>query len=192
MDSARTALRLGAEVTIVYRRSREQMPCREEEVHHAEEEGVQFKLLHNPIRIIGDDHQRVVGLECVRMELGEPDASGRRRPVPIEGSEAIFDFDTVVVAIGNKPNPLIPRTTPELEMTEWGTVVTNPETMETSIPGVFAGGDIVSGAATVILAMGQGRIAARAISAMLRGEEYPEASATAADATEAETSTESS
>jgi glutamate synthase (NADPH/NADH) small chain len=192
MDSARTALRLGAEVTIVYRRSREQMPCREEEVHHAEEEGVQFKLLHNPIRIIGDDQHRVVGLECVSMELGEPDASGRRRPVAIEGSEAIFDFDTVVVAIGNKPNPLIPRTTPELEMTKWGTVVTNPETMETSIPGVFAGGDIVSGAATVILAMGQGRIAARAISAMLRGEEISGASATAADATEAETSTESS
>jgi glutamate synthase (NADPH/NADH) small chain len=192
MDSARTALRLGAEVTIVYRRARDQMPCREEEVHHAEEEGVQFKLLHNPIRILGDDHHGVVGLECIRMELGEPDASGRRRPVPIEGSEAIFDFDTVVVAIGNKPNPLIPRTTPELEMTEWGTVVTNPETMETSIPGVFAGGDIVSGAATVILAMGQGRIAARAISAMLRGEEFPEASAAAADATEAETSTESS
>jgi glutamate synthase (NADPH/NADH) small chain len=192
MDSARTALRLGAEVTIVYRRARDQMPCREEEVHHAEEEGVQFKLLHNPTRILGDDNHRVVGLECIRMELGEPDASGRRRPVPIEGSEAIFDFDTVVVAIGNKPNPLIPRTTPELEMTKWGTVVTNPETMETSIPGVFAGGDIVSGAATVILAMGQGRIAARAISARLRGEEYPKASDADSDATEAEASTESS
>jgi len=170
MDSARTALRLGAEVTIVYRRAREQMPARAEEVHHAEQEGVQFKLLTNPIRVIGDKRHRVIGMECLRMELGEPDESGRRRPVAVKGSEFIMDLDTVIVAIGNKPNPLVPRTTPELKTTKWGTVVTDPKTMETSIPGVYAGGDIVSGAATVILAMGQGRIAARAIHAYLQGE----------------------
>lgn len=168
MDSARTALRLGAEVTVVYRRAREQMPCREEEVHHAEQEGVTFKLLHNPVRIIGDGNHRVVGMEVIRMELGEPDDSGRRRPVPIEGSEYVIDLDSVVIAIGNKPNPLIQRTTPELETTRWNTLVVDSETMATSMPGVFAGGDIVSGAATVILAMGQGRTAARSIDAHLR------------------------
>jgi glutamate synthase (NADPH/NADH) small chain len=170
MDSARTALRLGGEVTIVYRRAREQMPARTEEVHHAEQEGVNFKLLNNPTRVIGDARHRVVGMECIRMELGEPDDSGRRRPVPVEGSEFVMEVDTVIVAIGNKPNPLVPRTTPELKVTKWGTVVTDPQTMQTSIPGVFAGGDIVSGAATVILAMGQGRIAARSMDAYLRGE----------------------
>jgi len=163
MDSARTALRLGGDVTIVYRRAREQMPARAEEIHHAEQEGVKFKLLNNPIRIIGDDRHRVVAMECIRMELGEPDDSGRRRPVPVKGSEFIMELDTVIVAIGNQPNPLIPQTMPELETTKWGTIVVDENTMQTSVPGVFAGGDIVSGAATVILAMGQGRIAASSI-----------------------------
>jgi len=167
MDSARTALRLGADVTIVYRRAREQMPARDEEIHHAEEEGIKFKLLNNPVRIIGDDHHRVVAMECIKMELGEPDDSGRRRPIPIEGSEFTMELDTVIVAIGNKPNPLIPQTMPELETTKWGTIVVDEETMATSVPGVYAGGDIVSGAATVILAMGQGRIAADAINQYL-------------------------
>jgi glutamate synthase (NADPH) small chain len=167
MDSARTALRLGAEVTIVYRRAMEQMPARVEEIHHAEEEGVVFKLLNNPIRIIGDDKHRVIGMECIRMELGEPDDSGRRRPVPVKGSEFVLDVDSVIVAIGNKPNPLIPQTMPELKTTDWGTIVADENTMQTSVPGVFAGGDIVSGAATVILAMGQGRIAARSIHVFL-------------------------
>ena len=167
MDSARTALRLGGDVTIVYRRAREQMPARAEEIHHAEEEGVELKLLNNPIRIIGDDRHRVVAMECIRMELGEPDDSGRRRPVPIEGSEFTMELDTVIVAIGNKPNPLIPQTMPELEMTKWGTIVVDDDTMQTSVQGVYAGGDIVSGAATVILAMGQGRIAAAAMNKYL-------------------------
>ncbi|MBW8035677.1 MAG: NADPH-dependent glutamate synthase [Planctomycetes bacterium] len=170
MDSARTALRLGGDVTIVYRRARQQMPGRDEEIHHAEEEGVKFKLLNNPVRVIGDEKHRVVGMECIKMELGEPDDSGRRRPVPIEGSEFIMDLDTVIVAIGNKPNPLIPQTMPELEITRWGTIVVDEDTMGTQIPGVYAGGDIVSGAATVILAMGQGRIAARAIHEYLVGQ----------------------
>ena len=169
MDSARTALRLGGEVTVVYRRAREQMPARAEEVHHAEQEGIQFRLLTAPTRVLGDERHRVIGMECLEMELGEPDASGRRRPVPKKGSEFVMELDTVIVAIGNKPNPLVPRTTPELTTTKWGTVVTDADTMQTSIPGVFAGGDIVSGAATVILAMGQGRIAARAMDAYLRG-----------------------
>jgi glutamate synthase (NADPH/NADH) small chain len=168
MDAARTALRLGGDVTVVYRRAREQMPGRAEEVHHAEQEGVQLRLLTNPIRVLGDKHHRVIGMECIQMELGEPDESGRRRPVPIKGSEFVMDLDTVIVAIGNKPNPLVPRTTPELKTTKWGTVVADPQTMQTSIPGVFAGGDIVSGAATVILAMGQGRIAAQAMDRYLR------------------------
>jgi len=167
MDSARTALRLGGDVTIVYRRAREQMPARGEEIHHAEQEGVKLKLLNNPIRIIGDDRHRVVAMECIKMELGEPDDSGRRRPVPVEGSEFTMELDTVIVAIGNKPNPLIPQTMPELEMTKWGTIVVDEKSMQTSVPGVFAGGDIVSGAATVILAMGQGRIAAAAMNDFL-------------------------
>jgi glutamate synthase (NADPH/NADH) small chain len=168
MDSARTALRLGGDVTIVYRRAREQMPARAEEIHHAEEEGVKLKLLNNPIRIIGDVRHRVVAMECIRMELGEPDDSGRRRPVPVKGSEFTMELDTVIVAIGNKPNPLIPQTMPELEMTKWGTIVVDEQTMQTSVPGVFAGGDIVSGAATVILAMGQGRIAAASMDRYLK------------------------
>ena len=141
MDSARIALRLGADVTIVYRRAREQMPARAEEIHHAEEEGVKLKLLNNPTRIIGDDRHRVVAMECIRMELGEPDESGRRKPVPVKGSEFIMELDTVVVAIGNSPNPLIPQTMPELKTTKWGTIVVDEKTMQTSVPGVYAGGE---------------------------------------------------
>jgi glutamate synthase (NADPH/NADH) small chain len=165
MDAARTAVRLGAEeVYLVYRRTETEMPARNEEIHHAKEEGVIFKLLHNPTRYIGDDRGRITEMECIRMELGEPDASGRRRPVPIEGSEFKLEVDTVVVAIGNGPNPLVPETTEGLEVDpRRDTVKTNLDTMRTSIEGVFAGGDIAIGAATVILAMGHGRTAARSI-----------------------------
>jgi len=165
MDAARTAKRLGAdEVMIIYRRSEVEMPARNEEIEHAKEEGIVFKLLHNPVRYLGDDRGRVRQVECIRMELGEPDASGRRRPVVIEGSEFLLDVDTVVVAIGNSPNPLIPRTTPGLSVNaRKGTVETNLKTMRTSKRGVFAGGDLSIGAATVILAMGHGRAAARSI-----------------------------
>lgn len=163
MDSARTALRLGAESIIVYRRSRAEMPARAEEIHHAEEEGVQLMILTNPVRILGDDRGRVKAAECIRMELGEPDASGRRRPVPIEGSEFIIECDTVIPALGNRPNPLIPMTTPALDTTRWGTLEADPDTLETTMKGVFAGGDIVTGAATVISAMGAGKTAAASI-----------------------------
>ncbi|WP_051308946.1 NADPH-dependent glutamate synthase [Desulfogranum japonicum] len=167
MDAARTALRMGAESTIVYRRSREEMPARGEEIHHAEEEGVNFHLLTNPVRIVTDENNQVTGVECLQMELGEPDSSGRRRPVPVEGSEFIVPADTVIIAIGNKPNPLVPQTSPEIQTSKWGTILANEETMMTSKPGVFAAGDIVSGAATVISAMGQGKIAAGAIHSYL-------------------------
>ncbi|MBC8459962.1 MAG: NADPH-dependent glutamate synthase [Deltaproteobacteria bacterium] len=163
MDSARTALRLGAESIIVYRRSREEMPARDEEIHHAEEEGIEFKLLNNPVRIIGDDVGKVKAMECIKMELGEPDDSGRRRPVPVDGSEFIIECDTVIPALGNRPNPLIPLTTPDLKTTRWGTLDCDPDTLETSKKGVFAGGDIVTGAATVISAMGAGKTAAASI-----------------------------
>ncbi len=164
MDSARTALRLGADnVYLVYRRSEKEMPARLEEIHHAKEEGINFQLLTNPKRYIGDDKGWVVGIECLRMELGEPDESGRRRPVPIEGSEFVLDVDTVVVAIGTRANPLVQATTPGLELNKWGYIVADEETGKTSREGVFAGGDIVTGSATVILAMGAGRKAARAI-----------------------------
>ncbi len=167
MDSARTAVRLGAEkVYLIYRRTEKEMPARVEEVHHARQEGVEFHLLQNPKRIIGDDKGQVVGIECLRYELGEPDASGRRRPVAIPGSEFRIDVDTVIVAIGNLANPLIRQTTPGLEFNKWGNIVVD-ENCRTSMPGVFAGGDIVLGAATVILAMGQGRIAAAAINKYL-------------------------
>ncbi len=169
MDSARTALRLGAEkVYLIYRRAREQMPAREEEIENAFEEGVIPKLLTNPVRIIGDDRGWVRAMECIRMELGEPDSSGRRRPVPIEGSEHMLDVDMVVVAIGQGPNPLLTSTTPDLETNEWGNIKADEETGKTSKKGVFAGGDIVTGAATVILAMGAGKKAARAIDEYLR------------------------
>jgi glutamate synthase (NADPH/NADH) small chain len=164
MDSARTALRLGADnVYIVYRRSPKEMPARIEEIHHAEEEGVQFKLLCNPVRILGDENGWVKGMQCLRMELGEPDESGRRRPIPVEGSDFVIDVDTVIIAIGNAPNPLIPESAPDLDTGRRGTITADSETGATSKTGVFAGGDIVTGAATVILAMGAGRKAARAI-----------------------------
>ena len=162
MDSVRTAKRLGAEMAaIVYRRSRKEMPSRIEEVHHAEEEGIEFHFLTNPIRFIGDDKNEVKAMECIRMELGEPDSSGRRRPVPIEGSEFTMDVDLVVVSIGNSPNPLIGQVTPGLKIGKWGNVEVDMETMATSLEGVYAGGDIVRGGATVILAMGDARVAAK-------------------------------
>lgn len=169
MDAARTALRLGAQRSIlIYRRSRDEMPARAAEIHHAEEEGVEFQLLTNPVRYIADENGWVREVECIRMELGEPDASGRRRPVPVPGSEFRIPVDTVVIAIGNSPNPLIPQTTPGLEVSKRGTIVVDPDTGRTSKRGVFAGGDIVTGAATVILAMGAGRIAARSMDEYLR------------------------
>ena len=164
MDSARCSLRLGAdEVYIVYRRSKEELPARAEEVENAEEEGIIFRLLNNPTKFIGDESGWVKAMECIKMELGEPDASGRRRPVPIKGSEFIMDVDTVVIAIGQTPNPLIQRTTEGLETTKWGTIIVNEETGAATKEGVYAGGDVVSGAATVISAMGAGRTAARGI-----------------------------
>ena len=170
MDSLRTALRLGADqVTCVYRRSRNEMPARGEEIENAEEEGIEFQLLTNPVGILGDQQGWVKGMECIRMELGEPDASGRRRPVPVEGSEFTIDVDQVIVAIGQGANPLVASTTSGLETNKWGYIVADPETGATSKPGVYAGGDIVTGAATVILAMGAGRKAARAIDEYLRG-----------------------
>jgi glutamate synthase (NADPH/NADH) small chain len=169
MDAARTAVRLGAEeVHLVYRRTEVEMPARVEEVAHAKEEGVIFHLLQNAKRILGDDQGRVCGMECLKYELGEPDASGRRRPVAVEDSEFVIDLDTVIVAIGNDSNPLISQTTPELETNKWGNIIVD-ENNKTSMDGVYAGGDIVLGAATVILAMGEGRRAAAAMNAMLAG-----------------------
>ena len=167
MDSARTALRLGAdEVHLVYRRTEVEMPARVEEVAHAKEEGVTFHMLQNAKRIIGNEYGLVTGMECLRYELGEPDASGRRRPVEVKGSEFILDVDTVIVAIGNESNPLIRQTTPGLNVDKYGHIIVNDQG-QTSLPGVFAGGDIVLGAATVILAMGEGRRAAASINQML-------------------------
>jgi glutamate synthase (NADPH/NADH) small chain len=167
MDAARTALRLGAEeVHLVYRRTEKEMPARVEEVHHAKEEGVVFHMLRNASRIIGDDYGLVTGIECLKYELGEPDDSGRRRPVEVKGSEYVMHCDTVIVAIGNESNPLIKQTTPELNTNKWGNIIVD-ESGKTSIAGVYAGGDIVLGAATVILAMGQGRIAAKSINEFL-------------------------
>ena len=164
MDAARSAKRLGAEnVYIVYRRSEKEMPARIEEIHHAKEEGIIFKLLTNPTKIIGTEDGWVKAIECVRMELGEPDNSGRRRPVVIKGSEHIIDVETIIIAIGQSPNPLIKSTTPGLETQKWGGIVVDEETGATSIEGVYAGGDAVTGAATVILAMGAGKKAAAAI-----------------------------
>lgn len=171
MDSVRTALRLGAKnAYIVYRRSEAEMPARKEEIHHALEEGVQFHMLTNPIRFIGDSDNKVKAMECIKMELGEPDASGRRRPIPIEGSNFILEVDLVVVAIGNSSNPLIPKTTPGLQTNKWGNILVDKETMQTSRKGVYAGGDIVTGGATVILAAGAGKIAARAMHKYLMEE----------------------
>ena len=163
MDGARTALRLGAEESwIVYRRSKEELPARHEEAEHAEEEGVKFALLTSPVEIVQNEDGWVTGMNCIRYELGEPDASGRRRPVPVEGSEYFLEVDTVVVAIGQGPNPLVPRTTKGLEITKRGNIVAD-EKAATSKPGVYAGGDVVTGAATVILAMGAGRVGANSI-----------------------------
>ena len=171
MDSARSAIRTGsAEVTIVYRRSRQELPARAEEVHHAEEEGIRFRLLTNPIRYIGTDYNMVKGLECIKMELGEPDESGRRRPVPIKDSEFIIECDLAVVAIGTGPNPIIFQSSPDLKRNKWGYLDANNNTMETSISKVYAGGDIVTGSATVIQAMGAGRIAANAMHKKLSKE----------------------
>ena len=163
MDAARTALRLGAEVHIVYRRSEEELPARVEEVHHAKEEGIIFDLLTNPVEILGDEKGWVKGMKCVKMELGEPDASGRRRPVEIKGSEFILDVDTVIMSLGTSPNPLISSTTEGLDVNKWLCLVADEETGLTTKEKVYAGGDAVTGAATVILAMGAGKKAAKAI-----------------------------
>ena len=171
MDSARTAMRLGAEeVYCIYRRSRAEMPAREEEIENALEENMILRQLTNPVRIIGDETDWVKEIECIKMELGEPDASGRRRPVPVEGSEFRIQVEVVVMAIGQGPNPLVPDTTPGLKTTKWGNIIAEDETGATSIEGVYAGGDIVTGAATVILAMGAGRKAAMAIDQYLRAK----------------------
>ena len=162
MDAVRTARRLGAESVIVYRRSEAELPARVEEVHHAKEEGIDFQMLTNPVRVIGDEKGWVTGMECVRMELGEPDESGRRSPVAVEGSEFVIDCDVVIMALGTSPNPLIKQTTDGLEVNRRGCIVADEDGV-TSRPGVFAGGDAVTGAATVILAMGAGRKAAKAI-----------------------------
>jgi glutamate synthase (NADPH/NADH) small chain len=170
MDSARCALRLGADkVYIVYRRSEAEMPARREEVENAQEEGIEFKLLTNPKQFLGDKQNWVVGMECYEMELGEPDESGRRRPIVKEGSEFVIDVDEVIVALGTRPNPLIASTTPGLETTRWGTVVADEATGKTVKDRVWAGGDIVTGAATVISAMGAGKVASADIDKFLKG-----------------------
>ena len=163
MDAARTALRLGAEVHIVYRRSEEELPARVEEVHHAKEEGIIFDLLTNPTEIIVDENGYVKGMKCVKMELGEPDASGRRRPVVVDGSEFEMELDTVIMSLGTSPNPLISSTTEGLEVNKWKCIVAEEENGKTTKEGVYAGGDAVTGAATVILAMGAGKAGAKGI-----------------------------
>ena len=170
MDAARTALRLGAEVHIIYRRSEEELPARKEEVHHAKEEGIQFDLLCNPVEIHVDENGWVKGIRCIRMELGEPDASGRRRPVPVEGSEFDMDVDTVIMSLGTSPNPLISSTTIGLDINKRKCIIANEADGQTSKTGVFAGGDAVTGAATVMLAMGAGKAAAKGIDAFIRSK----------------------
>ncbi len=171
MDAVRTAKRLGAEkAAIVYRRTEAEMPARVEEVKHAKEEGIEFFTLHNPLRYEGDERGRVQRAELQRMRLGEPDASGRRRPIPIEGDTVWLEVDEVIVSVGVSPNPLIPQSFTGLEITRWGTIVVNEETMQTADEMIFAGGDIVRGGATVILAMGDGRRAAKAMHRYLQGE----------------------
>jgi glutamate synthase (NADPH) small chain len=162
MDAVRTAKRLGAEnARIIYRRSINEMPARVEEIKHAQEEGIEFLNLNNPLEYYADENGRVKSMKVQKMELGEPDSSGRRSPVPIEGSEYFLDTDTVVVSVGVSPNPLIPAVLKDLKVSRWGTIIVNEETMQSSIPDIFAGGDIVRGGATVILAMGDGRKAAQ-------------------------------
>ena len=170
MDAARCAKRLGAEVYIIYRRSEEEMPARLEEIHHAKEEGIKFKLLTNPIRILDDGNGKVAGIECLEMELGEPDASGRRSPVAKEGSNFVIDVDSVVMSIGTSPNPLIRRTTKGLETNRRGCLIVNEDTMQTTREGIYAGGDAVTGAATVILAMGAGKKGAESIHEYLKNK----------------------
>ena len=173
MDASRTALRLGAEESIlVYRRSREEMPARAEEIHHAEEEGVQLVLLTSPVAIHGNGQKKVAELECLQNELGEPDASGRRRPVPVPNSNFRIPADIIIIAIGQSPSPLIPKTTPDLNTSKYGVVHVEEQTMKTSKKGVFAGGDVATGGATVILAMGQAKIAAKAIDEYLKTGEW--------------------
>jgi len=170
MDSARTALRLGAKKSyIIYRRSDVEMPARDEEIEHAKEEGVIFKLLTNPTKFVGDDKGQLTQVECIKMKLGEPDDSGRRRPIPIPGSEEVIDIDTAIIAIGQNPNPLIPQTMKGLKVERWGNIKTD-EDGQTNIPGLFAGGDIATGAATVILAMGAGKRAARAMNKYMKSK----------------------
>ena len=163
MDAARTALRLGAEVHLVYRRSEAELPARAEEVHHAKEEGIIFDLLTNPTKVLTDENDNVTGIECIRMELGEPDASGRRRPVPVAGSEFQMECDAVIMSLGTSPNPLISSTTPGLEVNRRKCLVATEDEGKTTKEGVYAGGDAVTGAATVILAMGAGRAGAKGI-----------------------------
>ncbi|HRX86025.1 MAG TPA: FAD-dependent oxidoreductase, partial [Phycisphaerae bacterium] len=175
MDSVRTARRLGAtEATLVYRRSQAEMPARKEEVHHAEQEGINFRLLCSPVQILANDAGWVRGIECVEMELGEPDASGRRRPMPVKGSEFVIECEVVIEAIGTRANPLLTQTTPDIVLNERGNIIVDEDGM-TSKRGVFAGGDITRGAATVILAMGDGKKAAAAIDRYLTGVDAPAA-----------------
>ena len=170
MDAARTALRLGAEVHVVYRRSEEELPARKEEVHHAKEEGIIFDLLTNPVEILADENGWVKGIKCVRMELGEPDASGRRRPVVVDGSEFEMEADTVIMSLGTSPNPLISSTTVGLDINRRKCIIADEETGKTSKDGVYAGGDAVTGAATVILAMGAGKAAAKGIDEFIKNK----------------------